>query len=85
MDKKRENINFPLSLNTLSFATWSYTITMKAQIRQELEKEIKEELYVKLYNELYEKLRIEIYNEILEKLLSQQVVGSPKDDWELAE
>lgn len=92
MDKKRENINFPLSFNTMSFATWSnhnwsYIITMKAQIRQEIEKEMREELYnelyKKIYNELYEKLRIEIYNELLEKILTRNSLE--QSEWELAE
>lgn len=78
MDKKKENSNFPLSFSSLSFATWSYTLTMKAQIRNEIEKDIKEEMYNKLYNELYNKLKNDIYNDILEKIVL-------KDGWQLAE
>ena len=83
MDKKRENIYFPLSFSNISVATIAYnSMNIKNDIQSELEKkcnslhkdlreQLRNELREQLRNELREQLRNELREDLREDLREQ--------------
>jgi hypothetical protein len=98
MEQKRENILFPLGFNSLSITTMAYTMRLKTEIREDVDKKLVEfkknlecelrekiesELREKIESELREKLSKDIYNEVYEKLLEK--FRRHDDGWEQVE
>ena len=74
MEKKRENVLFPLGFNGMSITTMAYTMRLKAEIQEDFEKKLKE-MEIQLRKEFEQKLtemqteiKQKVYNELTEKI-----------------
>ena len=85
MEKKRENILFPLGFNSMSITTLAYTMRLKAEMREEFEKKLKEletsirEEFEQKLKDIQTEMREKTYNELAEK------VRRTDDGWETIE
>ena len=82
MEKKRENILFPLGFNSLSVTAIAYNMRLKNEINEELDKklaEMRKELESE-YQEKLEKMRKEIYNDLYEQITEK--LRHHDDGWE---
>lgn len=66
MSFSKENITFPIGLNTLSFTTMIYNQQIKEEVQKQLQ-EIKEDIEKQLKEELFQ-IKKDIYNEVYEQL-----------------
>jgi hypothetical protein len=84
MEKKRENILFPLGFNSMSITAMAYTMRLKAEMREEFEKKLKDletnmrEEFEQKLKDLQTEIREKTHNELAEKFRRT-------DDWETIE
>jgi len=75
MEKKRENILFPLGFNGLSITTMAYSMHLKAEIKEDfdqklkqLESDLREKITEELESKLEEKIRQELESKLRENI-----------------
>lgn len=81
MDKKRENVLFPLGFNSLPITALAYNMRFRTEVDQklaEMKTQLESEFNTKL-EKIESELKIKIYNEIYEKL-SEEI--RRHDGWE---
>lgn len=81
MDKKQENILFPLGFNSLSITTMAY-MRLKTEMKEDFERRLVE-FKKEMESEMREKISKDIYNEVYEKLLEK--MRRHDDGWEKIE